>query len=529
MKKNLLRIFCIVLALTMLVGLMPVLAAEDDVTVYVSVSEQGVLAETKDGAPAAQLEVAVPAGSTLEDAIIAAHEAYCPDGAEGWETAESDWGLSMAKIWGKTDGVGAWYLNGVMPMDQSWNITATDGDYVDLILYREDWSDSYAAFDQRAAEAAAGEAITLALTHDVFDENFVASPEALAGAAVKLADGTELGVTDEEGKIALTFDEVGTYLVTAEDPDLAITAPVCVITVAEAAAPAPAAEDITVYVSVSDQGVPAQTKDGKPAAQLAVKVADGSTVEAAIIAAHEAYCPDGAEGWEMAESDWGLSMVKIWGKTDGVGAWYLNGVMPMEQSNAVTASDGDYVDLILYGPDWSDSYACFDKRTAAAATGEAVTLTLTHDVFDENFVASPEALAGAAVKLADGTELGVTDAEGKVTVSFNEAGTYLVTAEDPDLAITAPLCVITVTGETIVPAEPEQPAEPEAPAEPEQPAEPEASAYQNYTVKAGDTLWSIAKKFMGSGFRWGELFQLNADLVKNPRMIYVGQVLRVPA
>ena len=79
------------------------------------------------------------------------------------------------------------------------------------------------------------------------------------------------------------------------------------------------------------------------------------------------------------------------------------------------------------------------------------------------------------------------------------------------------LCVITVTGETIVPA---------APAEPEEPAAP---AYKTYTVKPGDTLWSIAKKFMGSGFRWGELFQLNADLVKNPRMIYVGQVLRVPA
>ncbi|MBR5702380.1 MAG: hypothetical protein IKX47_07915, partial [Oscillospiraceae bacterium] len=123
MKKNLLRIFCILLTLTMLVGLMPVLAAEDDVTVYVSVSDQGVAAETKDGGVAAQLAVTVPAGSTLEDAIIAAHEAYCPDGAEGWETAESDWGLSMAKIWGKTDGVGAWYLNGVMPMDQAWNIT----------------------------------------------------------------------------------------------------------------------------------------------------------------------------------------------------------------------------------------------------------------------------------------------------------------------------------------------------------------------------------------------------------------------
>lgn len=266
--------------------------------------------------------------------------------------------------------------------------------------------------------------------------------------------------------------------------------------------PVLAADDITVYVSVSEQGVPAQTKDGKPAAQLAVKVPAGSTVEDAIIAAHKAYCPDGAEGWEMAESDWGLSMVKIWGKTDGVGAWYLNGVMPMEQSNTVTASDGDYVDLILYGPDWSDSYACFDKRTAEAAAGEAITLALTHDVFDENFVASPEALAGAAVKLADGTALGTTDKDGKITVSFNNAGTYLVTATAEDLVITAPVCYITVAGE---------------------------AAYQNYTVKAGDTLWSIAKRYMGSGFRWGELFQLNADLVKNPRMIYVGQVLRVPA
>ena len=284
--------------------------------------------------------------------------------------------------------------------------------------------------------------------------------------------------------------------------------------------PVLAAEEITVYVSVSAQGALAETKDGGAAAQLEVKVPAGSTIEDAIIAAHAAYCPDGAEGWEMAESDWGLSMVKIWGSYDGVGAFYVHGVMPMEQSNTITAADGDYVDLVLYGPDWSDSYAVFDKRTADAATGEAVTLTLTHDVFDENWVASPEALAGAAVKLADGTALGVTDEEGKVTLTFDEAGTYLVTAEDADLVITAPLCVITVTGE---------PVQPEAPAEPEKPAEPEAPAYKTYTVKAGDTLWSIAKKFLGSGFRWGELFELNADLVKNPRRIYVGQVLRIPA
>ena len=508
MKKNLLRIFCIVLALTMLVGLMPVLAAED-VTVYVSVSDQGSIGVTKDGGPAAMLAVTVPEGATIEDAIIAAHTAYCPAGTDGYQATKGEMGLWMTMLWGKEEGVGLFCVNGAAAMTTADTITAQDGDCIDLILYgdTEFWSDCYTRFDKHAVDASAGEKIDLTLCYDGYDADWNLSTVALAGAAVKLADGTELGVTDEEGKIALTFDKAGAYLVTAEASDLNITAPVCVIIVAEAAPaaePEAPAKDITVYVSVSAQGVPAQTKEGEPAVQLKASVPAGSTVEDAIIAVHEAYCPDGAEGWEKAESEWGVSMTRIWGSYDGVGAWYLNGVMPMEQSWDVAATDGDYVDLILYGPDWSDSYAFFDKRTAAAATGEAVTLTLTHDVFDENWVASPVALSDAAVKLADGTALGTTDKDGKITLTFAEAGTYVVTAEDPDLAITAPVCVITVTGDPV-------------------------PAYKTYTVKAGDTLWSIAKRFLGSGFRWGELFELNADLVKNPRRIYVGQTLRVPA
>ena len=276
---------------------------------------------------------------------------------------------------------------------------------------------------------------------------------------------------------------------------------VLVLTMVLGVIPAMAANDVTVYVSVSDQGAPAVTKDGKPAVLLAVKVPAGSTVETAIIAAHAAYCPDGADGWEMGESDWGPAMVKIWGKYDGVGAWYQNGVMPMDNVKNMTVSDSDYIDLVLYGPDWSDSYACFDVRIAAAAVGEALTLTLTHDVFDENWVPAPVALAGAKVTLADGTLLGTTDADGKVKVSFSAAGTYVVTATAADTVITAPSCVITVKD----------------------------AGYKMYTVKAGDTLWSIAKAYLGSGFRWGELYYLNADLLKSPRMIYVGQTLRIPA
>jgi nucleoid-associated protein YgaU len=276
---------------------------------------------------------------------------------------------------------------------------------------------------------------------------------------------------------------------------------VLVLTMVLGVIPAMAANDVTVYVSVSDQGVPAVTKDGKPAVQLAVKVPAGSAVEEAIIAAHAAYCPEGAAGWEMGESDWGPAMMKIWGKYDGVGAWYQNGVMPMDNVKNMTVSDSDYIDLVLYGPDWSDSYACFDVRIAAVAAGESLTLTLTHDVFDENWVPAPVALADAKVTLADGTLLGTTDAEGKVKISFSAAGTYVVTASSADTVITAPSCVVTVKD----------------------------AGYKMYTVKAGDTLWSIAKATLGSGFRWGELYYLNADLLKSPRMIYVGQTLRIPA
>lgn len=48
-----------------------------------------------------------------------------------------------------------------------------------------------------------------------------------------------------------------------------------------------------------------------------------------------------------------------------------------------------------------------------------------------------------------------------------------------------------------------------------------------YVVEKGDCLWNIAKRFLGSGSRWMEIYKLNKDIIKNPNLIYVGQVLRV--
>ncbi|MBS1340464.1 MAG: LysM peptidoglycan-binding domain-containing protein [Clostridia bacterium] len=52
---------------------------------------------------------------------------------------------------------------------------------------------------------------------------------------------------------------------------------------------------------------------------------------------------------------------------------------------------------------------------------------------------------------------------------------------------------------------------------------------QNYTVKSGDCLWNIAKKYYGNGSKYTTIYNANRDKIKNPNLIYPGQVLWIPA
>lgn len=51
----------------------------------------------------------------------------------------------------------------------------------------------------------------------------------------------------------------------------------------------------------------------------------------------------------------------------------------------------------------------------------------------------------------------------------------------------------------------------------------------SYTVVSGDCLWNIAKKYLGDGSRWKEIYELNTDKIQNPNLIYPGQELVMPS
>lgn len=76
----------------------------------------------------------------------------------------------------------------------------------------------------------------------------------------------------------------------------------------------------------------------------------------------------------------------------------------------------------------------------------------------------------------------------------------------------------------VLPAEPAKPAQAK---EPERTGEPPKK--KTYTVKAGDCLWNIAKKFYGKGSDYTKIYNANKGTIGgNPNLIYPGQVFTIP-
>lgn len=74
---------------------------------------------------------------------------------------------------------------------------------------------------------------------------------------------------------------------------------------------------------------------------------------------------------------------------------------------------------------------------------------------------------------------------------------------------------------------PTKPSKPAKPSKPQRTTENKPKQ-KTYTVKKGDCLWNIAKKFYGNGAQYTKIYNANKSKIKNPNLIYPGQVLVIP-
>jgi len=108
-------------------------------------------------------------------------------------------------------------------------------------------------------------------------------------------------------------------------------------------------------------------------------------------------------------------------------------------------------------------------------------------------------------------------------------GQHNFRAERIDAATGLPSAQAMIAMERLVPKPPAVAAK-AAP----KPATPPSSALQAaqkevYTIRRGDTLWAIAKRYLGSGLRYTAIFQDNREVINDPDLILPQQQVKVPA
>ena len=462
--------------------------------VFFTVSVEGVLGKTDDGRAAVELPVAVKDADadgilTFHDALVALHEAYCVDGY----TLQR--GVTVTKLWGVETYATSFFKNGeeLTKMVAYKTSTVEDNDqlYAVVVTDKTDRADCFTWFDKTEVTVKAGESFQLTLTGKCDD---YAKSSAASIPVGTWEDGAftalENAKTDIDGNVTLSFDKAGTYLVTAkgvltgerwddelewsDDIDCPTIAPYCVVTVEEAAKPGPA-DSATVYFTLSNQGVLAQTSNGQAAIELPVTVKDLNsdgilTYDEALVALHEAYCPG---GYEII----GGFVTKLWDivTENKSGSNYFlknNEALSMgvaDKTSTVAQGDQLYACVFKDVFKYSDVICYFDSRALTVEAYKDITLNLQGSSSMAVGGYKAGCVAGAEVGVwKDGTftaiQNAVTDSKGNVTLCFEEPGTYIVSASGSvetqvanwgggngketitvEAPLTAPYCVVTVT------------------------------------------------------------------------------------
>ncbi|MBP3624488.1 MAG: terpene cyclase/mutase family protein, partial [Peptococcaceae bacterium] len=242
MMKNK-KTIAVLLLVTMLFNIMPtaVFAEESTspaspITAYVTIVDKGEFAIAKDGkTKIAHVEVTVTDRNSdgkldIDETLYAAHEAYYLGGAEaGYASADSSWGLSLAKLWGDTSGAFGYMKNNEYASGLD-DIVENDNHIV-AYIYQDSttWSDVYSYFNTDAITVSTGSQLDLQLTGAYYGP--------IEGALITINSISAELRTDVDGNVVIPYDKFNTsetkkFLVSAKSTteSMILVPPICVVT-----------------------------------------------------------------------------------------------------------------------------------------------------------------------------------------------------------------------------------------------------------------------------------------------------------
>ena len=219
------KIFGFLMVLTLLFSVCAISAGAETADVYVTIANgEIVLAMEK----VTVSDIDGDGALTINDALYAAHEAAFKGGAAaGYASVQGDWGLSLAKLWGVENGGSYGYMvNNV----SAWSLAdpVATGDHVYAYVYTDTvaFSDTYSFFDINTADFLEGKSVSLTLTASGYDENWAPMLIPVSGAVITLNGEKTQYVTDENGKVEVTIENRGDYIISAVSDSMTLVPPV---------------------------------------------------------------------------------------------------------------------------------------------------------------------------------------------------------------------------------------------------------------------------------------------------------------
>ena len=223
------KITAVLLSMVLVLGMFGVsaFAAGDSTQVYVTIAlGDGTLAIAQEAV--AVTDIDLDNKITINDALYCAHSAFYPDGASGYATEATQWGIGIKKLWNVVNGGSyGYYVNDISAF--SMTDTVAEGDYVNAFVYKDaqGFSDSYSYFNVQTVDATAFESFDITLYRLAFDADWNTVETPVAGAVITLDGRTTSFVTNADGKATITLTEKGTHVISADSDSVVIVAPVC--------------------------------------------------------------------------------------------------------------------------------------------------------------------------------------------------------------------------------------------------------------------------------------------------------------